>query len=58
MSTLKFKFDGNLDFQRKAIESVVNLFEGQPLAKETYSIALGQATGQGNRSMPTTRKLL
>ncbi|MCF6324737.1 MAG: DEAD/DEAH box helicase family protein [Gammaproteobacteria bacterium] len=45
MSLLKFKFDGNLDYQRQAIDSVINLFEGQPLAKETYSIALGQEAG-------------
>lgn len=36
MSLLKFKFDGNLDYQRKAMESAVDLFEGQPLANETY----------------------
>lgn len=42
---LKFKFDGNLDYQQKAIESVVNLFEGQPLANETYSVTLGQQSG-------------
>ena len=45
MSLLKFKFDGNLDYQQNAIESVVNLFEGQPLANETYSISIGQDAG-------------
>ncbi len=45
MSTLKFKFDGNLDYQHKAIESVISLFEGQPLANETYSVALGMPEG-------------
>lgn len=42
---LKFKFDGNLDYQQKAIESVINLFEGQPLANETFSVSLGQESG-------------
>ena len=42
---LKFKFDGNLDYQRRAIESVVALFEGQPLANETYSVTLGKKEG-------------
>lgn len=45
MPLLKFKFDGNLDYQRKAIDSVINLFEGQPLANETYSVTLGQQAG-------------
>lgn len=45
MGMLKFKFDGNLDYQHKAIASVVNLFEGQPLANQTYSVALGQQVG-------------
>jgi len=45
MSTLKFKFDGNLDYQHQAIESVISLFEGQPLANETYSVALGMPEG-------------
>ena len=28
--TLQFKFDPNQDFQREAIQSVVELFEGLP----------------------------
>ncbi len=50
-SKLKFKFDGNLDFQHKAIESVVNLFEGQPLANETYSVSLGTQEGGSQLSL-------
>jgi type III restriction enzyme len=45
MGLLKFKFDGNLEYQHKAINSVVDLFEGQPLANETYSVTLGQQVG-------------
>jgi len=45
MSLLKFKFDGNLDYQQRAIESVVGLFEGQPLANETYSVSIGTQEG-------------
>ncbi len=45
MSLLKFKFDGNLDYQQRAIESVVGLFEGQPLANETYSVSIGIQEG-------------
>ncbi len=51
MSTLKFKFDGNLDYQQKAMESVVDLFEGQPLANETYSVSLGQKEGGSQLSI-------
>ncbi len=51
MSTLKFKFDGNLTYQRQAIDSVVNLFEGQPLASETYSVTLGQQAGGSQLAM-------
>jgi len=42
---MKFKFDGNLDYQQRAIESVVGLFEGQPLANETYSVSIGTQEG-------------
>jgi type III restriction enzyme len=33
---LKFKFDSNLDFQKKAINSVVDLFEGQPSEESLF----------------------
>jgi len=33
---LKFKFDPNLDFQKKAINSVVDLFEGQPTEESLF----------------------
>ncbi len=51
MSSLKFKFDGNLDFQQRAIASVVDLFEGQPLANETYSVSLGTQEGGSQLSL-------
>ncbi|WP_419625708.1 hypothetical protein, partial [Thiolapillus sp.] len=51
MSTIKFKFDGNLDYQQKAIESVVALFEGQPLANETYSVSIGTQDGGSQLSL-------
>ncbi|MDA3870270.1 MAG: hypothetical protein PF589_10105 [Gammaproteobacteria bacterium] len=51
MAILKFKFDGNLDYQHKAIASVVNLFEGQPLANETYSVTLGRQAGGSQLSL-------
>jgi type III restriction enzyme len=33
---LKLKFDSNLGFQKKAIDSVVNLFEGQPMEDSLF----------------------
>ena len=45
MSALKLKFDATLDFQRKAIDSVLNLFEEQPLAQDTWSVSSGGSAG-------------
>lgn len=45
MSAPKLKFDATLDYQREAIQSVLNLFEEQPLAQETYSVSVGQQAG-------------
>ena len=49
MSLLKFKFDGNFDYQQRAIECDVSLFEGQPLANETYSLSIETQEEGGNQ---------
>lgn len=51
MSTLKLKFDAALDYQRDAIQSVVALFEEQPLAQDTYSVTVGQQVGGSQLAM-------
>lgn len=43
--TMKIKFDSNQQYQLDAIESVVGLFEGQPLAQSAYEIRLEQTEG-------------
>lgn len=37
---MKIKFDSSLQYQGEAIQSVVDLFEGQPLAESTYSVSV------------------
>lgn len=39
---LKFKFDSNLGFQKKAINSVVDLFEGQPSEESLFHSQLSK----------------
>lgn len=41
---MKLKFDPKLEYQKEAIEAVVNVFEGQPLAQSNFEInAMDQA---------------
>jgi len=52
--TLKLKFDSNLQFQIDAINSVVNLFEGQPIETKDFDFGkketeLVEFSGVGNR---------
>lgn len=37
---MKIKFDGNQSYQRDAIDSILGLFEGQPLSSGAYEITL------------------
>jgi len=37
---MKLHFDSNQDYQLKAIQSVVDLFEGQPLNKGDFEFSL------------------
>ena len=48
MSLLKFKFDGNFDYQQRAIECDVSLFEGQPLANELLQENLQKKQEENN----------
>lgn len=47
---MKLKFDSTLQFQLDAINSIVDLFEGQPLHKGDFSIEINTSleTGQGS----------
>ena len=38
---MRFKFEGNQEYQLRAIESVANLLEGQPHVQAELSIAKG-----------------
>ncbi len=51
MPALKLKFNASLDYQNDAISSVLGLFEGQPLAQETYSVSVGQQAGGSQIAM-------
>ena len=37
---MKLQFDSSQDYQLKAIQSVVNIFEGQPLAKGDFELSV------------------
>ncbi len=43
---MKIKFDSNQDFQLEAIRSVVDVFDGQPLARGDFEIRLDAAGGE------------
>ena len=46
---MKLKFDSNLDFQRDAIDSVVDLFEGLPAQQSSFEVSLGQDAFMGTQ---------
>src|ERR1035437_3499080 len=47
---MKLKFDSTLQFQTDAINSIVDLFEGQPLHKGDFTVEISSSvsTGQGS----------
>ena len=47
MSTLKLKFDSTLDFQQEAMSSIVDLFDGMPLAEASFALTTGSSTQLG-----------
>ncbi len=47
MSDLKLKFDATLEYQRKAIRSVVDLFTGLPVADAQFSLASQSVSSLG-----------
>ena len=56
MSSLHLRFDPDLDYQKEAIQAVVDLFTGQVISNGSFSISSNQAgalvydeLGQGNR---------
>lgn len=64
---MKIKFDSTLDYQRDAINAVVDLFVGQPIADSAFSVSLSEADvntlalselGIGNRLMLTDDAIL
>jgi type III restriction enzyme len=42
---MKLKFDPNLDYQQDAIQSIVDLFDGQPLDQSEYEVSLNSQVG-------------
>ena len=38
MATMKLQFEDNLDYQRAAIDAVVNLFKGQEITRSEFSV--------------------
>lgn len=38
MATMKLQFEDNLDYQRTAIDAVVNLFKGQEITRSEFSV--------------------
>lgn len=48
---MKIKFDSNQDYQLEAIQSFVDLFDGQPLNKGDFSVELGKEVLEGQTSL-------
>ena len=64
---MKLKFDSSLAFQADAIDSIVRVFDGQPLAESTFSMAVSTSNvmgmsqselGLGNRLVLDDARLL
>lgn len=63
---MKLQFDPNQDYQREAIQSIVDIFEGQPLSTSEYEFSLQQANtslaftenGVGNALRLTSQETL
>lgn len=64
---MKLKFDASLAFQADAIDTVIKVFDGQPVAESTFSIAVSSADetgiersdlGLGNRLVLEDARLL
>ncbi len=46
---MKLKFDASLGYQQDAIQSVVGLFKGQPLARSTFEVTMGAGGNTGSQ---------
>ncbi len=64
---MKLKFDATLAYQRSAIDSVVQIFDGQPLAESSFSVSLASYDlmgtvqtdlGLGNQLTLTDKQIL
>jgi type III restriction enzyme len=63
---MKFKFDPNLEYQQDAIQSIVDIFDGQPLGQSEYEVSLNNQVGFieqnelgiGNNRLITDEQLL
>lgn len=44
---MKLKFDANQPFQLDALQAIVDIFEGQPLAQGDFEVSLANETGAG-----------
>ena len=47
---MKLKFDASLGYQQDAIQSVVGLFKGQPLARSTFEVTMGAGGKSGTQT--------
>lgn len=48
---MKIKFDSEQSFQKEAVASIVDLFDGQPLNKEDFTVEINTAAGSGQASL-------
>ncbi|HLR33422.1 MAG TPA: DEAD/DEAH box helicase family protein, partial [Fodinibius sp.] len=63
---MKLKFDPNLPYQQQAIQSIVDIFDGQPLGQSEYEVSLNNQVGFieqselgiGNNLLITEQQLL
>lgn len=51
MSLLKLKFNATLEYQKHAVQAVVDLFEEQPLAQDAFTVSVGQQIGGSQLSL-------
>lgn len=61
---MKLQFDPNQDFQKQAIDAIVDVFEGQPLSSSDLDFTLTEGSlqfsenGVGNRIVLTEEQVL
>ena len=51
---MKLQFDANQDYQKEAVQAVVDVFEGQPLSKAPLEVSVSAAGGDGSLAFTET----